>query len=518
MKVLKVKNLLITAMVMLMIQPVYSQSLEMSKSDLLNKIKGGWAGQVIGCTYGGPTEFRFQSKMIPDDHEIAWSDSAMHWWYTNVPGLYDDIYMDLTFVEIFEKEGLDAPASSFANAFANAEYMLWHANQGARYNILNGIMPPESGHWLYNPHADDIDYQIEADFSGLMAPGMVNTSAEISDKIGHIMNYGDGWYGGVYVGAMYTLAFTSDDVNYVVEEALKVIPAESKYYRCMTDIIAWHKEDPSDWKATWSKAHDKWNDDVGCPSGVNSDFNIDATINSAWVLLGLLYGEMDFEKTLDISTRGGDDSDCNPATAGGILATMIGYGKIPQKWTAGLPLVEDMDFKYTTISLNKTYDMSFRHALQVIEANGGTVTEDSVTIAVQTPEPVALEQGWDGMAVKSKTELDLSTGKKPVSLEIEGTGFAIKLNYADSPWGKNIKNRKKKFFAKPKVTLEVEMYVDGELSQKTTFPPEYHVRNNNGLWNYQLEPGKHKIEVKVLNHQRGSEMFLEELIVYEAVK
>jgi len=122
------------------------------------------------------------------------------------------------------------------------------------------------------------------------------------------------------------------------------------------------------------------------------------------------------------------------------------------------------------------------------------------------------------MAVKSKTELDLSTGKKPVSLEIEGTGFAIKLNYADSPWGKNIKNRKKKFFAKPKVTLEVEMYVDGELSQKTTFPPEYHVRNNNGLWNYQLEPGKHKIEVKVLNHQRGSEMFLEELIVYEAVK
>ena len=45
--------------------------------------------------------------------------------------------MDLTFVEVFEKEGLDAPASSHAKAFAYADYMLWHANQAARYNIMN---------------------------------------------------------------------------------------------------------------------------------------------------------------------------------------------------------------------------------------------------------------------------------------------------------------------------------------------------------------------------------------------
>ena len=63
------------------------------------------------------------------------------------------------------------------------------------------------GSWKNNPHADCIDYQIESDFAGLMSPGMPNTASEISDKIGHIMNYGDGWYGGVYVGAMYSLAF-----------------------------------------------------------------------------------------------------------------------------------------------------------------------------------------------------------------------------------------------------------------------------------------------------------------------
>ena len=28
---------------------------ELSRSGLFDKIKGGWAGQVIGCTFGGPT-------------------------------------------------------------------------------------------------------------------------------------------------------------------------------------------------------------------------------------------------------------------------------------------------------------------------------------------------------------------------------------------------------------------------------------------------------------------------------
>ena len=31
-------------------------------------------------------------------------------------------------------------------------------------------MPPDSGHPRYNPHSDDIDFQIEADLFGLVAP------------------------------------------------------------------------------------------------------------------------------------------------------------------------------------------------------------------------------------------------------------------------------------------------------------------------------------------------------------
>ncbi|MBT5425659.1 MAG: ADP-ribosylglycohydrolase family protein, partial [Bacteroidetes bacterium] len=115
---------------------IYDQTITIQKDILKDKIMGGWAGQVIGCTYGGPTEFQYNGTMIQDYIPIPWNEDRMEWYYDNAPGLYDDVYMDLTFVQIFETEGLDAPATSHAHAFANAEYMLWHANQAARYNIL----------------------------------------------------------------------------------------------------------------------------------------------------------------------------------------------------------------------------------------------------------------------------------------------------------------------------------------------------------------------------------------------
>ena len=126
--------------------------------------------------------------MIPDEVILPWYDEYILEIFTDSPGAYDDIYMDLTFVQVLEDYGLDAPASEFAYAFATADYKLWFANQVSRYNILNGIEPPQSGHWLNNPAADDIDFQIEADFAGIMTPGMINSATHISDRVGHIMN------------------------------------------------------------------------------------------------------------------------------------------------------------------------------------------------------------------------------------------------------------------------------------------------------------------------------------------
>lgn len=83
-----------------------------------------------------------------------------------------------------------------------------------------------------------------------MSPAMPNAASAISDKIGHIMNYGDGWYGGVYMGAMYALAFSSNDISYIVKEGLKTIPKNNPH-QCISNVIRWHAKYPNDWKATW---------------------------------------------------------------------------------------------------------------------------------------------------------------------------------------------------------------------------------------------------------------------------
>lgn len=65
---------------------------------------------------------------------------------------------------------------------------------------------------------------------------------------------------------------------------------------------------------------------------------------------------------LEISTRCGDDSDCNAATACGILGTLLGYSHIPDIWKAAVSEVEDIDFKYTDISLNDIYSLGYKLA------------------------------------------------------------------------------------------------------------------------------------------------------------
>lgn len=484
------------------------KTVTLSKATLQNKIKGGWAGQVIGCTFGGPTEFRYNGTMINDYQPIPWYDGYIKKTMLEIPGLYDDVYMDLTFVDVFEKKGLDAPVSEHANAYATAEYMLWHANQVGRYNILNGMKAPESGHWLNNPHADDIDFQIEADFSGLMAPGMPNTAVQIGDPIGHIMNYGDGWYGGAYVGAMYALAFTSNDVNYIVKEALKTIPQQSTFYQCIADVIKWHGQYPTDWKRNWFEIQRRWSDDVGCSDGVFRAYNIDAKLNSAYIVLGLLYGGGDFTKTMEISTRAGQDSDCNPASAGGILGTLLGYDKIPAYWRQGLAEAEDIDFKYTTMSLNDVYALGLKHALQVVARNGGNVAGDQVTIAVQTPKAVRLEQAFTGhypVLVRGiNKELD-----NEYSTEFEGIGFVLK----GEAKPKNT-TAAMAYTYQGTHTFEAELYLDDKKVETVKLPANFTQRRYDLFWEYQLPKGKHTLRVKLLNPDAGHVVRMTDLLVY----
>ncbi|MBN2633402.1 MAG: ADP-ribosylglycohydrolase family protein, partial [Bacteroidales bacterium] len=184
---------------------------------LKDKIAGGWAGKMIGVTYGGPTEFRAQGVTYEDS--INWVPSDVKKSLGQ-----DDIYVQLTFLMAMDKYGIDAPSKKYQEMFATAGYRLWHANMQARKNWYDSIFAPLSGTPEYNIHADDIDFQIESDYIGFMCPAMPVTVSEIAGRIGRIMNYGDGLYGGIFVAALYAEAFFEKDIPAIIDKALLSIP------------------------------------------------------------------------------------------------------------------------------------------------------------------------------------------------------------------------------------------------------------------------------------------------------
>ncbi|MCX6377409.1 MAG: ADP-ribosylglycohydrolase family protein, partial [Armatimonadetes bacterium] len=211
----------------------------------LDKMKGGWAGQMIGVSFGAPVEFR--SKGAIDEGEFPpWKPDRV----SNSLG-QDDVYVELSFLEAHEKYGLDITNEQVGKSFAETKFKLWHANKQGRDNVRKGIMPPDSGSPKNNAHYNDIDLQIEADLFGLINPGLPRSSNAQAEKFGRIMNSGDGLYGGMFIAAMYADAFFESDVEKVIRFGLRTIPAWSTYAQTIRDVLRWHHENPSDWRATW---------------------------------------------------------------------------------------------------------------------------------------------------------------------------------------------------------------------------------------------------------------------------
>ena len=355
-----------------------------------DRLAGGWAGQMIGVSYGSIYEFQSLNKPIL---------GALREWKPEFVANsinQDDIYVEMTFLKTLDMHGPRATHAQAGADFRDSKYRLWHANMAGRANLRAGIMPPKSGHPRYNPHSDDIDFQIEADVFGLITPGMPRAMEKMCDVFGSIMNYGDGLYGGRFVAGMYSRAYleaapSKDAVRRCIDAGLASIPARSEYARTIRDVIDGYSKYPADWRQTWQLIQDKWGDQDLCPEGYRNPFNIDAKINGAYIALGLLYGEADFEKTMEITTRCGQDADCNPSNAAGVLGTLFGYRNIPARFTQGIPALSGKKFEYTDYDYPELIKVCERVALRVLKENGGRMVSregrQALEIPLQKPSP-----------------------------------------------------------------------------------------------------------------------------------
>jgi hypothetical protein len=182
---------------------------------------------------------------------------------------------------------------------------------------------------------------------------------------------------------------------------------------------------------------------------------------------------------------------------------MIGYGNIPDYWKQGIEKVENMNFRYTEMSLKKVYDTGFRHAVEMIKRNGGVENGDSFIIQYQVPQIVPLEIGFEGIYPTEKRTINTQLLRQTdeISFDITGSGFAL------TGYAATTANQKDE-------VLEADIYIDNNFIETVKMPTLSLIRRYDVAWNYDLPEGKHSIIVKTRNIPDGYFINIRDLIVY----
>jgi hypothetical protein len=355
------------------------QLVRIPRSVLEDRILGAWVGKSYGAAMGEPLEFAFNGRVFLGAVDVQ--EHALRTWLVNE----DDLYMNMANLAVVADKGLDASSEDFAIPYREGKFLVWHANGQARQNVLAGIPAELAGHPFYNPHADDIDFQIECDYIGMISPGLPEAAQDLCRRQGRVVNYGDGIYGGMFFTAMYAAAWFETDPRRIVELGRQAIPADSRYGLLIDHLLACHRDHPDDWMAAWRAIEGKWNHDL-CPWGPTEPggkFNIQASFNGAYVALGVLYSGGDYYRAIEITTRAGQDTDSNTANTGGIMGTLTGYEGLPERVRREMWPYLNRIYNHTRYSIVSAADECVRLAIANVVANGGQERGSDVLVRRQ---------------------------------------------------------------------------------------------------------------------------------------
>lgn len=211
------------------------------------------------------------------------------------------------------------------------------------------------------------------------------------------MNYGDGVYGGVFVSTMISRAFTANSVREIAEAGRNALPRGSKYRMVLDQVFASHHRGES-FQANLAALNARWGTKDRCPewSGAKDALNIDAKLNGAYILLGLLYGEGDLAASMRLAMSCGQDSDCNPSNVGSVLGAFHGRDAMDASdhdWLSALD--SDQMFETTPYRLDDLVELSLQLARAVVEFKGGTAPAGGIwQLPVIAAEEVPILEQW----------------------------------------------------------------------------------------------------------------------------
>jgi hypothetical protein len=218
---------------------------------------------------------------------------------------------------------------------------------------------------------------------------------------------------------------------------------------------------------------------------------------------------------MEISTRCGQDSDCNPSNAMAVLGVIKGFSGLPDDMQQGVNAVSDSVFIHTSYSFNTAVSSTNRYALDLIIKNGGTVNDKNIKVKMQAPVEPTLEvafpdlvfdkrisifdengwtfkgkwspfevTGWDKQVVKQS--MFAENAGDELDIAFNGTGISITGNWV-------------------KDGGKADVYVDGILRHSIDtyydFANQQHVESILHILN--LQPGDHNVRLVVKGEKRS---------------
>jgi ADP-ribosylglycohydrolase len=301
-------------------------------NDYLERVYAGVLGKIIGVYLGRPFEGWTYDHIMAELGEVNYYVHKQR--KTALIVTDDDISGTFTFLRALPDYGNSlslTPAQigqTWLNYIIERKTILWWGGLGnstehtAFIRLKGGIPAPRSGSIELNGKvvAEQIGSQIFIDGWAMVAPGDPALAADLARRAASVSHDGEAIYGAQIIAAMESQAFVESDLNKLIECAVSFISKDSVIYRMIGDMREWRDE-----IADWRHARELLQANYGYDKYGG---NCHMVPNHGVVMLGLLYGDDDFQKSLMITNTAGWDTDCNSGNVGCLLGIKNGLAAI----------------------------------------------------------------------------------------------------------------------------------------------------------------------------------------------
>ncbi|MBU1734492.1 MAG: ADP-ribosylglycohydrolase family protein [Verrucomicrobia bacterium] len=281
----------------------------MMKTDVYrDKVLACWLGKCLGGNLGmlyegceGPLDLK---------HDAVQKVSMPN----------DDLELQMLWLWLIEKHGATLRSGDFAHAW-DKWYQADYDEYGvARWNIRRGLKPPLTG--LHNNwFTDGMGAVIRSEIWACLFPGKPDLAAAFAREDACVDHAGDGVWAEVFLAAAGSHAFVSGDLEKVIDEGLVRIPGNSRVTQVVRFVgELWQRKIPV------GLAREEILKKFG-----SHNFT-DVCMNLGFIMLGLWYGQGEFEKSVLIAVNCGMDADCTAATTAAMLGILLGSKGISASW------------------------------------------------------------------------------------------------------------------------------------------------------------------------------------------